>query len=121
ARAEGLAMVDPQGDLTDLGMPEEGTDGHAALLLAEFLAERARREPGVAVGPATLHQKMAQLVAEFRPWWRKAVAEPGGERLLAEDTVRRLAALGLVRPTPEGVVPLPALGRFALGEPVAPA
>jgi uncharacterized protein (TIGR02678 family) len=37
-RAEGIAMVDPDDQLTDVRMPEQGTDGHATLLLAEHLA-----------------------------------------------------------------------------------
>ena len=38
-RAEGIALLDPSGEtVTDLGMPEEGTDGHATLLVAEYLA-----------------------------------------------------------------------------------
>ena len=40
-RAEGIAMVDPHDDLTDVRMPESGTDGHATLLLAEHLAAPA--------------------------------------------------------------------------------
>src|SRR5699024_2078225 len=37
-RAEGIALVDPDDHLTDVRMPEQGTDGHATLLLAEQLA-----------------------------------------------------------------------------------
>jgi len=46
-RAEGIAMVDPHDDLTDVRMPDTGTDGHVTLLLAEFLAARcgARQSP----------------------------------------------------------------------------
>ena len=39
-RAEGIAMVDPDDELTDVRMPEAGTDGHVTLLLAEHLAGR---------------------------------------------------------------------------------
>ncbi|MCW2888827.1 MAG: hypothetical protein JWL58_5689 [Streptosporangiaceae bacterium] len=37
-RAEGIALLDPTGEATDLAMPDEGTDGHATLLVAEYLA-----------------------------------------------------------------------------------
>ena len=37
-RAEGLALVDEAGSLTDVAMPAEGTDAHVTLLVAEFLA-----------------------------------------------------------------------------------
>ncbi len=45
ARSEGLAMVDPEDDLTDLRMPEAGTNGHATLLVAEYLAAQQRAVP----------------------------------------------------------------------------
>src|SRR5690606_35469817 len=41
-RAEGLALVDEEGALTDVAMPAEGTEAHATLLVAEFLAARQR-------------------------------------------------------------------------------
>ena len=41
-RAEGIAMVDPDDKLTDVRMPEQGTDGHVTLLIAAYLAGRAR-------------------------------------------------------------------------------
>ena len=34
-RKEGVAMLDRRGDATDLGLPEEGTDGHLTLLVAQ--------------------------------------------------------------------------------------
>src|SRR5665213_4438954 len=44
-RAEGLALVDEVGLLTDVAMPAEGTDAHVTLLVAEYLAggQRQRR------------------------------------------------------------------------------
>ena len=42
-RAEGLALVDEAGELTDVAMPAEGTEAHATLLVAEFLAGAYRR------------------------------------------------------------------------------
>jgi len=39
-RAEGIAMVDPDDELTDVRMPEQRTDGHVTLLVAEYLATR---------------------------------------------------------------------------------
>ncbi|MFC6357077.1 DUF2398 family protein [Luethyella okanaganae] len=37
-REEGLAMVDFDDDLSDVRMPEKGTEGHVTLLVAEHLA-----------------------------------------------------------------------------------
>jgi uncharacterized protein (TIGR02678 family) len=113
-RREGIALVDEGGDLTDLALPEEGTDGHLTLLLAEHLAGCARRDGPVAIGHAALRHHVAGLVARHRAHWRKDVAEPGAEVDLTERTIDRLEALRLVRRTEDGVLPLPALGRYAL-------
>lgn len=113
-RREGIAMVDEVGDMTDLGLPEEGTEGHLTLLLAEHLAERARRDGPVAVGYMALRHYVAELIVRHRSHWRKDVSEPGAEFTLTEQTIDRLEALRLVRRTDDGVVPLPTLGRYAL-------
>lgn len=113
-RREGIAMVDPRRELTDVGMPEEGTEGHLTLLLADWLAERARP-----VGVAAVEQRVAELVAEHREHWRKGVSEPGAEIALAAGALGRLAALRLVRRVPGGVEPRPALARYAVA-PSAP-
>jgi uncharacterized protein (TIGR02678 family) len=118
-RAEGIAMVDEGGDLTDLGLPEEGTEGHLTLLLAEHLAARARRDGPVPVAMTSLQRHVARLVDEHRAHWRKDVAERGAEVALANETIERLEALRLVRRTADGVIPLPALGRYALRDPGA--
>ena len=119
-RAEGIALVDPTGEATDLGMPEEGTDGHATLLLAEFLAERLRRGDRRAVSLNILIRQMAAVAAEHRSHWRKDATVAGAERGLTVQAVRRLAALGLVSEGADGVAPLPALARFGCAKPLAP-
>ena len=113
-RREGIALVDEDGDLTDLALPEEGTEGHLALLLAEHLASCARADGAAPVGHAALHRHVAGLVARHRAHWRRDAAEPGAEVALTERTLDRLEALRLVRRTEDGVVPLPAVGRYAL-------
>ncbi len=113
-RAEGIAMVDEDGEMTDLGLPEEGTEGHLTLLVAEHLADYARREGAVPVAPTALHRHVADLIGRHRSHWRKDVGEPGAEVALTDLTVERLEALRLVRRTEDGIVPLPALGRYAL-------
>jgi uncharacterized protein (TIGR02678 family) len=120
-RAEGIAMVDPGGEMTDMDMPEEGTDGHLALLLAEALAKRF--QPGVespAVGISELRQHVASLIEQHRSHWRKDVAEPGAEMPLLTQTLQRLKSLRLIRWTDGVVAPLPAIARYALGDPVIP-
>jgi uncharacterized protein (TIGR02678 family) len=106
-------------------MPAEGTEAHATLLVAEFLATRHRqqRKPGATTADAT------QVVAEldvvvflgdakqrFGRYWRKSAREPGGERELAFLALDRLEKLQLVERVSGFVHPRPALSRFALGE-----
>lgn len=112
ARAEGMALVDPTGEATDLAMPEEGTDGHATLLLAEHLANR----PGERIPIAELEALMARLVVQHRGRWRKSTADPGAEVTLCRLAIERLHALGLIRRIGTDVVARPALGRFAYAE-----
>ena len=116
-RAEGIALLDPSGEATDLGMPEEGTDGHATLLVAEYLAAAARERPGMMVGAAELHRHVAALARQHKTHWRKGATEPGAERDLTAGALRRLAALGLIRRDVDGVIPLPALARYGYAEP----
>ena len=78
-RAEGIAMVDPDDELTDVRMPEQRTDGHVTLLVAEYLARRDQ---------ATLDELRAfvrQAAAEHQAYWRKGVTEPGAETELLAD------------------------------------
>ena len=116
-RAEGIALLDPTGDATDLGMPEEGTDGHATLLLAEYLAAALRERPGTPVRVAELHQHVAVLARQHKPHWRKGAADPGAERELTAGALRRLSALSLIRRDGDQVTPLPALARYGYADP----
>ncbi|MFJ5547355.1 TIGR02678 family protein [Streptomyces sp. NPDC093225] len=109
-RAEGIAMVDPDDDLTDLRMPEQGTYGHVTLLLAEYLAA----EDGP-LGLDELAGRVRKLADEHGAFWAKSAREPGMEAELVEQAVARLTALGLASRTDCGVAPLPALARYAVG------
>jgi uncharacterized protein (TIGR02678 family) len=111
-RAEGIAMVDPEDELTDVRMPEQRTDGHVTLLVAEYLARRDQ---------ATLDELRAfvrQAAAEHRGYWRKGVTEPGAEAELLATALAKLSALRLVEVAGSAVRSRPAIARFALGEPV---
>lgn len=112
-RAEGIAMVDPQDDLTDVRMPEQGTHGHITLLLAQHLA----RADGP-VTPDRLALRVRELAAEHGSFWSKTAREPGAEPALVEQALTKLEALGLAERTPRGVVPRPALARYAVGDAV---
>jgi uncharacterized protein (TIGR02678 family) len=119
-RAEGIALTDPHGEASDLGMPEEGTDGHATLLLAEYLARRLRRDGAEPVPVASLHKHMTGLAREHKAHWRKGSDEPAVIRELTATALRRLTALGLARsgPAADTVTPLPALARFGYAAPI---
>ncbi|MGH3216705.1 MAG: TIGR02678 family protein [Trebonia sp.] len=118
-RAEGIAMVDPDDELTDVRMPEQRTDGHVTLLVAEYLAGRARAPQGELLA---FVRRAAQAHASY---WRKGVTDPGAETDLLDIALEKLAALRLIEVDTEvtrdgtGTVirSRPAIARFALAEP----
>jgi uncharacterized protein (TIGR02678 family) len=113
-RAEGLAMVDDRSELSDVAIPEDGTEGHVALLVAEFLAARARAQPGETVPRADLERHVAGLVETQGQHWRRDAREPGAEVGLVRGALERLESLRLVVRVPEGVIPRPPIGRYAV-------
>lgn len=116
-RAEGVALTDEAGQLTDVPMPAEGTEAHGTLLVAEFLARRVRDGEGAtsAVCIEEIHRFLADARATYGRYWRKSAREPGGERELAAIAVARLEQLQLLRRQGDQFVGLPALARFSVG------
>jgi uncharacterized protein (TIGR02678 family) len=110
-RAEGIAMVDPEDELTDVRMPEQRTDGHVTLLVAEYLACRDQAALG------ELHAFVRQSAAEHATYWRKGVTEPGAETGLLAIALEKLSALRLVEVCGSVVRSRPAIARFALDAP----
>ena len=110
-RAEGIAMVDPEDELTDVRMPEQRTDGHVTLLVAEHLARREQAPLD------ELHAFVRQAAAEHATYWRKGVTEPGAETELLATALEKLSALRLVQVDGSVVHRRPAIARFALDEP----
>jgi uncharacterized protein (TIGR02678 family) len=110
-RAEGIAMVDPEDELTDVRMPEQRTDGHVTLLVAEHLARREQATLG------ELHAFVRQAAAEHATYWRKGVTEPGAETELLATALEKLSALRLVQVDGSVVRRRSAIARFALDEP----
>jgi uncharacterized protein (TIGR02678 family) len=124
-RAEGLALVDEAGVLTDVAMPAEGTDAHATLLVAEHLAFGHSRRPTDAAGATqpsgfTREHEIVSFLRDaknrYGRYWRKSAREPGAERELAEIAIERLEKLQLIVRDADVIQPMPALARFALGE-----
>jgi uncharacterized protein (TIGR02678 family) len=112
-RAEGIAMVDPYDDLTDVRMPESGTVGHATLLVAEYVASQSGRE----VALEEIHDLLRRKAVEHKSYWRRDAADPGAERGLAVTALTRLLALRLILPSGDGVIARPALARYGVTEP----
>lgn len=126
-RAEGLALVDENGELTDEAMPAEGTDAHVTLLVADFLASRysktlapegvdGAQAPSAPTPLVDIAGFLAEAKDRFGRYWRKSAREPHAEIELAEIAVKRLERLRLLERAGEGVRPLPALARFSLGD-----
>jgi uncharacterized protein (TIGR02678 family) len=118
-RAEGIAMVDPEDELTDVRMPEQRTDGHVTLLVAEYLAGRTH------VPRAELLAFVRQAAQAHASYWRKGVTDPGAEIGLLDVALEKLAALRLIEVdigvthagTGTVIRSRPAIARFALAEP----
>ena len=117
-RAEGIAMVDPDGDLSDLAMPSEGTEGHIALLLADLLGRHARGPDADQPVPwARLSDAYLGWVRDYGRFWKKAAKEPGAEQGFVRQAAQRLTALGLADVRDQGLRPRAAVSRYALGTP----
>jgi uncharacterized protein (TIGR02678 family) len=112
-RREGIAMVDAECELTDVSLPEESSEGHLSLLVAEWLAEFSRNSPGEALSRSTAQQYVRTLIETHKSQWRKELREPGAEVQLTAAALFRLRALRLIRLTDDAIIPLPACGRYA--------
>jgi uncharacterized protein (TIGR02678 family) len=110
-RAEGVAMVDPDDDLTDVRMPEQRTDGHVTLLIAEYLSGRD------GAGWEELAAFVRDAAVRHKSYWRKGVTEPDAAEELLDIALRKLAALRLVEVLPDRVRARPAIARYAVEEP----
>jgi uncharacterized protein (TIGR02678 family) len=117
ARREGVAMIDPDELMTDVKMPEEGTDGHATLLIAEHLANRLRGGVTDPMSISELGGHVETLIRQHQHHWRKDVGEPGAAGVLLHEALRRMEMLRLIDldHQKQAVTPLPAVGRFAVG------
>jgi uncharacterized protein (TIGR02678 family) len=110
-RAEGVAMVDPDDELTDVRMPEQRTDGHVTLLVAEYLSGRDD------AGWGELVAYVRDAAVRHKSYWRKGVTEPGAAEELLDIALGKLTALRLVEVLPDRVRARPAIARYAMEEP----
>ncbi|MFE8013945.1 TIGR02678 family protein [Streptomyces antibioticus] len=110
-RAEGFLLVDPDGIATDVRFPDDTSTARvAALLLLEPLCAAP-----AGMLPEQLAETGAGLLRRF-PRWAKAYQNADGATRLADDAVRVLRDLGLVRATAGRVVACPAAHRYRLTE-----
>lgn len=116
-RTEGVAAIDPEGELTDIKFPAAGTVAHAALLVCEFLADR-QRDSADSVEPirrGALEDVVSDLLEAHRDDWAATWTDGAdAASVLTDAVVGRLVAFRLARE--EGgssVRPLPAIARFA--------
>ncbi|MGH2791799.1 MAG: TIGR02678 family protein [Actinomycetota bacterium] len=114
-RAEGMAAIDDDATATDRRFPVEGTLGHATLLVAEELAGRVRTAAprSTTVERTEVERIVEGLVGRFGRYWRADVRAEGGTARLAQEVIDYLSAFELVRLGETGIVPLPAIARFA--------
>ncbi len=128
-RGEGLAAIDPEGTLTDTVFPEGGsTVKHAALLLCEWLADRARAQRAGSSGSDTLAAvpwpdvvaRIRALQAEHAGRWSKEFeATDAGTQGLAKEAARRLVGFGLATFTSGGDAAALAPGGALFARPAA--
>ncbi len=113
-RQEGVALLDAEGDLSDFPLPEQGTRGHAVLLVAEWLAGHTERAASFVVTVAELTEYVQSLAEEHRTHWRKGVTEADGVQQLTTEIVRVMESLRLLLVHGDRIVPLPAIARYRL-------
>lgn len=122
-RREGVAVVDPAGEVSDVLFPDgQSTARHAALLLCEHLCARARPDPERVFSIDELQKVLERLIADVGErcgWSAQYRAGAEGAALLLQDSLAVLAAFRLIRAAPGGIVARPALARFAPEEPQA--
>ncbi|MCX5209501.1 DUF2398 family protein [Kitasatospora sp. NBC_00240] len=110
-RTEGVALLDPADELTDLALPGTGTLARAALLLVERLVEELRPLPGEPTAPAVpipdalIDGALGDIADEYglRAGWRRDYL--ADRTALRRDALDLLARMGLIAPTPRGTYP----------------
>jgi len=107
ARAEGVAAIDPAGELADRRFPTSGTLGHATLLLLEKLVEEGQDGP---VARGRVDELLGVLLEHHgRRWSQDYVDRPDR---LARDVVALLRDVRLAVSDDATVTLLPAAARF---------
>jgi len=116
-RAEGVALLDPDDELSDIAFPGRGTVAQASLLTIERLVAYVRPTDRVAVADVSadlFEATLAEVVAEYAGkagWQRELVADPAG---LSAAVSELLIDMRLLRARADGTWGLPAVAaRYA--------
>ena len=106
-RAEGLVVIDPNGEMTDTRFPAAGTRGHAGLLLIERLV-KLEKNP---VPRSEVIGAVSELALTYRRYWSNLAENPAN---LTRDVLDLLADHRLVQVMDDEVRLLPSAWRYAV-------
>jgi uncharacterized protein (TIGR02678 family) len=115
-RAEGIAMVDDSGDLSDLTLAADGSDGRLNLMLLQWLAQSSRSGETITIPVSAAEAYLRAVIHAGGSDWEADVREPGAEVRIRQDALSRFEALRLINLTADGIVPLSACGRYGTGK-----
>lgn len=119
-RAEGMAAIDPSGDLADRRFPATRTVGHAALLLLEELAAEAESTTGESGSPTTAasivsHDRVVEILAGLGAAHRRTWSKEAEDAFrFARKVLPLLADHRLIEMTTEGIRVLPMAYRYSV-------
>lgn len=105
-RSEGMAAIDPDGQLTDAQFPRGGTEPQVALLLIDRLAKTGRTE----FAREELVKEVAELAGENRRYWSVRADDP---EQLTDLVIELLAGHRLAETHGDTVRLRPAAWRYA--------
>lgn len=111
-RAEGVALIDPEGELSDVEFPGGGTVPWAALLLLERLVALGSLE--ASISRTTIDAALAELIDKHRRAWATHLTD--SPELLREAVLDLLHRMKLITPVGGGEQEwrlLPAAARYA--------
>jgi uncharacterized protein (TIGR02678 family) len=100
-RAEGVALIDPEQELTDTQFPGTGTVAWAALLLIGKLAAELIPSGGTATAAipgGCVEEHLSLLIEEHRGAWSQELT--GSPALLTDAVLDLLRRMSLIRPAP---------------------
>lgn len=120
SRAEGWTAVDVEDNMTDITFPAISVPKATALAIVD--ASRSRRTDGnePTWTTAELHEFVSGLGSTFGSGWTLEADDADGIAQTTDKAVAVLVAMRLARRVGEGIVALPAAGRFSL-TPLTPA